>query len=106
MAKRATVLAKIETLEGLVRSGFEDSLMGQTVEKLLRSQMQRHRKDLRDLRAKLRAFEKRSGMDSEAFHDRFHRGQLGDREDYFEWDALVEMEKRVADRLCILHVDS
>lgn len=102
MAKETAILSKIRALEKLAESGLGDNLMKQTVEKLIQSEEQRHRKDLKEIREKLNSFEKRFNMDSAFFHQKFHQGELGDAEDFFEWDALFEMEKRIMSRLRIL----
>ena len=36
-------------------------------------------------------FEKRHGMESAAFYERFEAGELGDAMDFFEWAGLYEL---------------
>jgi len=45
-------------------------------------------------------------MSSEDFFDRFEKGELGDKEDYFEWSAMYQMYERSVDRLNILEAPS
>ena len=53
----------------------------------------------RVLRGRIRGFERRYGMSSEEFREKFERGELGDDEDYFVWwsllEALTQVEKRL-----------
>ena len=93
---------KLKTLEKLAELGGEDPIIDQTITKLLDYATARHRRDLEDVAAKLRALEVQFGMTSDLFYEQFHRGELGDEEDFFRWDALVEMQRRVAQRLALL----
>ena len=74
--------------------------------KLLDYATDRHRKDLEEIVAKLHTLEERFGMTSDLFSQKFQRGELGDEEEFFRWDALVEMQRRVAQRLVLLLADS
>lgn len=52
--------------------------------------------------AKLRALEEQVGTPSDLLYQKFHRGELGDDEEFFRWDALVEMRQRLNQRLSLL----
>jgi hypothetical protein len=41
-------------------------------------------------------------MLSDLLYQKFHRGELGDAEEFFRWDALVEMRQRLNQRLSLL----
>jgi hypothetical protein len=41
--------------------------------------------------AKIRALEEQFGTPLDLLYQKFHRGELGDDEEFFRWDALVEM---------------
>lgn len=41
-------------------------------------------------RKKLKAFEEKYDMETEDFIDKFNSGELGDREDFFEWKAVYK----------------
>ena len=97
---------KLKTLEKLAELGGEDPIIDQTITKLLDYATARHRRDLEDIAAKLCALEAQFGMTSDLFYEKFHRGELGDEEEFFRWDALVEMQRRVAQRLALLLADS
>ncbi len=106
MDEKMTFWEKLKTLERLAELGVEDPLIDQTITKLLRYAEERHQKDLEEVAAKLRSLEKQFGMESDLFYQKFHSGELGDDEEFFRWDALVEMQRRIAQRLAILQADS
>jgi translation initiation factor 2 alpha subunit (eIF-2alpha) len=97
---------KLKTLEKLAELGGEDRVMDQTITKLLDYATERHRMDLEDVEAKLRALEEQFGMTSDLFSEKFHRGELGDDEAFFRWAALIEIQQRIAQRLTILLADA
>ena len=98
--------AKLNILGQLVELGGEDPIIDQTISKLLDYTTARHRKDLEDLTAKLRAMEEQYGLTSDLFSQQFQRGELGDDEAFFRWHALIEMQRRVTQRLALLLADS
>jgi len=106
MRDRTSFAEKLKTLGELAELGGADPIIDQTITKLLDYATDRHRKDLEDLAAKLRVLEERFGMTSDLFSQAFHRGELGDDEEFFLWHALVEMQRRVAQRLALLLADS
>lgn len=106
MHDKTSFAEKLKTLGELAELGGADPLIDQTITKLLDYATDRHRKDLEDIAAKLRAIEEQFGMTSDLFSQKFHRGELGDDEEFFRWDALLEMQRRVAQRLALLLADS
>ena len=102
MRDKMSFAEKLKTLGELAELGGEDPIIDQTITKLLDYATDRHRKDLEDLETKLRALEEQFGMTSNLFSQKFHRGELGDGEEFFRWDALGEMQRRVAQRLALL----
>jgi len=97
---------KLKTLEKLAELGGEDRVINQTITKLLDYATERHQRELEDISAKLRVLEEQFGMTSDLFYQKFHGGELGDDEEFFRWDALVEMQRRIAQRLAILLADA
>lgn len=97
-----TFWEKVKTLEKLAELGVEDRVMDQTLAKLLDYAIERQRADLDEVAVKLRSLEEQFGMTSDLFYEKFHRGELGDEEPFFRWDALVEMHRRIAQRLAVL----
>ena len=101
--EKMTFLEKVKTLEKLAELGAEDRLIDQALSKLLRYAEAKERKELEGIAAKLRSLEEQFRMDSELFYEKFHKGELGDEEEFFRWDALIEMQRRIAQRLAVLH---
>jgi hypothetical protein len=106
MQDKTSFAAKLKTLGKLAELGGEDPFIDQTITKLLDYATERHQKDLEDIVAKLRALEEQFGMTSDLFSQQFQRGELGDDETFFRWHALVEMQRRVAQRLALLRADA
>ena len=106
MQDKTSLAEKLKTLGKLAELGGEDPIIAQTITKLLDYAAARHQQDLEDLAAKLRALEEQFGMTSDLFSQQFQRGELGDDEAFFRWHALVEMQRRVAQRLALLRADS
>lgn len=106
MSEKMSFLEKIKTLERLAELGVEDRLIDQTITKLLHYAEERERRDQEDIVEKLRILEEQFGMQSDLFYQKFRSGELGDEEEFFRWHALVEMQRRIAQRLAILQVDS
>ena len=50
-------------------------------------------------REEIEGFEKRYGILSEEFVDKFERGELGDDQDYFEWWGLVKGLKKIEEQI-------
>ena len=97
---------KLKTLERLAELGGEDRIIDQTLTKLLDYAAARYQQELEDLTSKLRVLEDQFGMTSGQFYEKFHGGELGDDEAFFRWDALVEMQRRLTQRLAILQTDA
>ena len=106
MRNKTPLAEKLYTLARVMELGGEDHLIEQTVTQLLTYAADRHRRDLEDIVTKLRVLEAHFGVPSARFADRFHRGELGDDEAFFRWDALLEMQRRVAQRLAMLQADA
>jgi hypothetical protein len=106
MQDKTSFQEKLKTLGKLAELGGEDPIIDQTISKLLDYATERRRRDLEDLAAKLRALEAQFGMTSDLFSQKFRSGEPGGDEAFFRWHALVEMQRRVAQRLVPLHTDS
>ena len=55
-----------------------------------------------DLKTLLQSFETHYQMSSDDFFHRFHKGELGDNADFFEWSATYDMYQVVRKRLAKL----
>jgi hypothetical protein len=102
MGDRTTVKDQLDILGKLVDLGGEDRVMAQTISKLVEYAADKHKRDLEEISAKLRVLEEQYGMPSDLFYQKFHRGELGDEEEFFRWDALVEMRQHLNQRLSLL----
>jgi hypothetical protein len=105
MDNKTSLEEKLHTLARVTELGGEDRVIEQTVSKLIVYAAERHRLDLEDIVTKLRHLESHFGMSSAQFAEQFQRGELGDDEAFFRWDALLEMQRRVAQRLALLQDD-
>jgi hypothetical protein len=86
----------------LLDLGGGDRVLAQTISKLLDYTIEQHQRDPEGVTAKLRALEEQCGTLSDLLYQKFHRGELGDAEEVFRWDALVEMRQRLNQRLSLL----
>ena len=96
------ILEDIRILEKYIESNGTDALTKKAIKKLISHSLQKERRDLARVKEKLDRFEKKYGMSSAQFHERFHHGELGDAEDSFVWDALFETSERIAARIELL----
>ena len=106
MADKTTVKEQLDILGRLVDLGGEDRVLAQTISKLLEYAIDKHQRDVEEISAKLRALEEQFHMASDVFYQKFHCGELGDAEEFFRWDALVEMRQRLQQRLSMLQADT
>jgi translation initiation factor 2 alpha subunit (eIF-2alpha) len=106
MDHKTSLEEKLHTLARVTALGGDDRVIEQTVTKLLAYTADRHRQDLEDIATKLRDLEAHFGMASAQFAEQFQRGELGDDETFFRWDALLEMQRRVKQRLALLQGDA
>jgi hypothetical protein len=83
----------------LLDCGGRDRVLAQTISKLLDYTIEQHQRHPEGVTAKLRALEEQCGTLSDLLYRKFHRGELGDAEEFFRWDALVEMRQRLNQRL-------
>lgn len=104
MAAKTTVKDQLEMLAKLVDVGGEDPVLVQTIGKLLEYAKDKYQRDVEEISAKLRTLEEQFHMSSDVFYQKFHRGELGDEEQFFRWDALVEMRQRLQQRLSMLQI--
>jgi hypothetical protein len=102
MGDNTSVKDQLDILGRLVDLGGEDRVLAQTISKLLEYTLDKHQRDLEEISAKLRALEEQFRMPSDVFYQKFHRGELGDEEEFFRWDPLLEMRQHLQQRMSIL----
>jgi len=72
-------------------TGISKETMKDAVIRTLRSKIEEINQKLIDTRKNIRYFEKKYGMKTEEFYEKFQAGELGDDMDFFEWKALKEI---------------
>lgn len=77
-------------------------LVKRTVLKTIRSKIEEINFKLIDTRKMLTYYEKKYGMQTDYFYERFIKGNLGDEQDFFEWKALKEIHDELIDEKKIL----
>lgn len=102
MGNKGQTLERIRKLEKLVEEGVENELIRQTLDKLLYQERCKQESGLKEIEERLNHLEEQYNMDSESFYQRFTQGKLGDKGDYFEWDALYQMYRSAKERLTLL----
>jgi len=83
-----TVLQKLEVLKDAYP---HESELGYVMGKLLDVTLNQYRLRLKRYERDLHEFEKRYGMESATFYQRFEAGELGDDMDFFEWAGMYEL---------------
>lgn len=82
-------------------TGISKELVKDAVVRTLRSKIEEINQKLIDVYENIRYFEKKYGMKTDEFYEKFMTGELGDDMDFFEWKASKEIynelneEKRV-----------
>ena len=92
-----TTLEKVRRFERYLKltNGHADKTVDAVLDKLLdrkRAELTQHRNDML---AELAAFEKRYGIESSQFFEKFQLGELGDAADFFDWSATWQMYNSV-----------
>jgi len=81
--------------------GIPKDLVKDVVIRTLRSRVEEINHKLKDIHNSMNYFERKYGMKTDEFYEKFVRGGLGDDMDFFEWKASKEIsdelkgEKRV-----------
>jgi len=58
---------------------------------LIRSRLSSIKEEIQEINEEINQFQTKYQLDSDAFSKKFHAGQLGDDEDYFVWDGLIQV---------------
>lgn len=98
MAMQTNALSKLQMLEAIYRKGDASDMVNRVLDKLIQLERDNARRDVAALKALLASFESRYNMSSGDFHLRFHKGELGDDADFFEWSATCDMHRSALDR--------
>lgn len=94
--------ARLAQLIRIYENGQVSELMDQTLDKLFSVEAAEAQRDVEEFSAALLKFEKRFGMESNDFYDRFEAGELGDDTDFIEWASFIDMYRHAESRLAAL----
>lgn len=95
-------LENIRTLERYIELNDTDTFTERAINKIISHNLQKEESEQSEVKDKLKRFERKYNMSSKEFHERFNQGELGDDEDFFVWDALFEMNRRIRKRILLL----
>ena len=99
---QSTTKNQIKSIGKIFEKGLHDEYLSRSIGKIIEHEKDKTMRELEALTRDLAPFESAHHMTSDEFFKRFEMGELGDREDYFEWAALVQMHRRSAERLAML----
>jgi hypothetical protein len=85
----ASVLEKIEILQSVGAEGLAD----QALTKIIQTEIDRLKQEQQRLKTELTKFESTYQMTSEACHQKFEAGELGDAVEFFEWTSVYSIYK-------------
>jgi len=94
--------AHVGTLDKLkvLTDTYSDTVeLERILSKLLEVILSQHRLRLERYERDLRDFERRYGMETLTFYQRFEAGELGDAIDYFEWASLCELRQNLIEKI-------
>lgn len=94
--------ATIQNIGKIFEKGLQDEYLSKAIGKIIEHEKEKTSQDIQSLKKDLDQFEGRYNMSSNDFFSRFEKGELGDKEDYFEWSAIFKMYKRSIERLEML----
>ena len=92
----------IKNIGRIFEKGCRMSIYREQSGKIMEHEQEKTSQNIQLFKRDLEQFEDRYNMPSDDFFSRFEKGQLGDKEDYFEWSALFQMYKRAIERLEML----
>lgn len=96
----------IQNIGKVFEKGLQNEYLSRSIGKIIEHEKERTDKEVQMLKKELSRFESAYQMSSKDFFDQFEKGDLGDKEDYFEWSAMYQMYERSVDRLNILESPS
>ena len=89
----------IQNIGKIFEKGLQNEYLSRSIGKIIEYEKERTIKEVNLLKKDLSRFESTYQMSSEDFFDRFEKGDLGDKEDYFEWSAMYQMYERSVDHV-------
>ena len=96
----------IQNIGKIFEKGLQNEYLSRSIGKIIEYEKEKTIEEVNMLKKELSRFESAYQMSSKDFFERFEKGELGDKEDYFEWSAMYQMYERSADRLNIIESPS
>ena len=90
------IAEKLHLLETVARN---DALLASMLDKVLGAVADQYRQKLSGYRNKLLELEVRHGMSTDEFMKRFEAGDLGDADEWFDWDAIAALKTEAERKL-------
>lgn len=84
------------------KTKYPQNLAVETVKDAMERELRVSKLMLEEYKEKLKEFESKYDKSSQEFYDEFEAGELGDKQDYFEWFAYVEYYRDWKQRYNIL----
>lgn len=88
-------LTKVKNLEKFIQKHGDDSVISQTITKMLDYKIQKYGDEVNRLKKDLKKFERKYKKESHVFFDEFNKGRLGDEMDFIEWASLYQMRSKL-----------
>jgi hypothetical protein len=79
------------------KTGISEEVVKDVVARTLRAKVEELNSKLREIEVSIRNFERKYGMKTVDFYDKFKRGEAGDAMDFFEWKALKELNDELTE---------
>ena len=76
-----------------------DALLASMLDKVLGAVADQYRQKLSGYRSKLQELERDHGMSTEVFLQRFEAGELGDADQWFDWEAIAALKTEAERKL-------
>ncbi len=91
-------LSKVKNLEKFIKKYGDDSLLSQTISKMMNYKIHEYKEEIKRLDKELKKFERTYKKDSSDFIRAFKEGSLGDDIGFIEWSSLYQMRNRLLDK--------
>lgn len=88
-----------EKLHLLQKVAPNDALLDSMLDKVLGAVADQYRQKLSGYQNKLQELERNHGMTTDAFLKRFEAGDLGDSEEWFDWEAIAALKAEAERKL-------
>lgn len=79
------------------KTGISEEVVKDVVSRTLKAKVAELNNKLREIEESIRYFERKYGMKTADFYDKFKRGAAGDDMDFFEWKALKELNDELTE---------